>query len=167
LETRREVKISNVDSYLLRREQWIPQPIEDVFAFFADAGNLEAITPSWLDFQILSPRPMVMQRGAHIHYRLRWHGLTLQWLTEIESWNPPTEFVDVQARGPYRLWHHTHCFEPVDGGTRMRDVVRYALPFGPLGRLAHAWRVKSDLEAIFDYRALRVSEILGSRCAHE
>ena len=76
-------------------------------------------------------------------------------MTEIESWDPPIEFVDVQVRGPYRLWHHTHRFEPVDGGTLMRDVVRYALPFGLLGRLAHAWLVKADLEAIFDYRALR------------
>ena len=120
-----------------------------------------------LGFRILSPKPIDLRPGARIRYRLRWHGLALRWLTEIQSWNPPNEFVDVQAQGPYRLWHHTHRFEPVDGGTLMRDMVRYVLPFGLLGRLAHAWVVKSDLEAIFDYRARKVSEILGSRCAHE
>ena len=128
--------ISNVGPYLLQREQWISRPIEDVFAFFSDAGNLEAITPNWLGFQILTPRPIVMRPGALIAYRLRWHGLALRWLTEIQRWNPPTEFVDVQVHGPYRLWHHTHSFEPRDGRTLIRDVVRYELPFGLLGRLA-------------------------------
>jgi ligand-binding SRPBCC domain-containing protein len=75
--------------------------------------------------------------------------------------------VDVQLRGPYRSWHHTHRFEPVDGGTLVRDAVRYVLPFGPMGRLAHAWIVKSDLEAIFDHRALRMTEVFGTRSAHE
>ena len=153
--------------YLLQREQWIPRPIEDVFAFFADARNLEAITPPWLGFQILSPEPIAMRSGARILYQLRWHGFPVRWVTEIQTWNPPTEFIDVQARGPYRLWHHTHRFQPVDGGTLMRDVVRYALPLGPLGRLAHAWLVKSDLKAIFDYRAAKVSEILEAWSAHE
>jgi ligand-binding SRPBCC domain-containing protein len=108
-------------AYLVQREQWIPRPIEHVFAFFADARNLEAITPAWLGFRILSPEPIATRAGARICYRLRWHGLPLRWLTEIESWKPPTDFVDVQLRGPYRLWHHTHRFESVNGGTRMRD----------------------------------------------
>ena len=94
-----------------------------------------------------------MRPGARIEYRLRWHGFPLRWVTEIRTWDPPTGFVDVQFRGPYRLWHHTHRFQAVDGGTLMRDMVRYVLPFGLLGRLAHAWVVKADLEAIFDYRA--------------
>jgi ligand-binding SRPBCC domain-containing protein len=150
-------------SYVLQREQWIPRPIEHVFDFFADARNLEAITPPWLDFRILTPEPIRMGSGTLIRYRLRWHGLPLRWLTEIQRWNPPTEFIDVQLQGPYRLWHHMHHFRPADGGTLMQDVVRYALPLGPLGRLAHAWRVQSDLEAIFDFRASKVSELLGGR----
>jgi ligand-binding SRPBCC domain-containing protein len=107
-----------------------------------------------------------MRSGTRILYRLHWHGMPLRWLTEIHYWNPPTEFVDVQVQGPYRLWHHTHSFRPIDGGTLMRDVVRYALGFGPLGRIAHAWLVKPDLEAIFDYRALKVSDMLGAGCSH-
>lgn len=154
-------------SFMLQREQTIPRPIEDVFAFFADVNNLERITPSWLAFRILSRQPIALRSGARILYRLRWHGFPLLWLTEIQSWNPPIEFVDVQAQGPYRLWHHTHRFEPVDGGTLMRDLVRYALPFGLLGRLAHAWLVRSDLKAIFDYRAGKVSDILGTWSVHE
>jgi ligand-binding SRPBCC domain-containing protein len=157
---------STVDPYVLHREQWITRSIEDVFAFFADAGNLELITPAWLGFRILSPRPIGMRLGTRIVYRLRWHGLPLRWMTEIQSWNPPAEFVDVQAQGPYRLWHHTHSFRPVDGGTLISDVIRYALGFGALGRLAHARLVKPDLEAIFDYRAGKVSELLGPGFSH-
>ena len=153
--------------YLLQREQRIPRPVEECFAFFADVRNLEEITPTWLSFRIVSPGQIDIRAGTHINYKLSWHGFSVQWLTEIQRWNPPIEFVDVQARGPYRLWHHTHSFEPVDGGTLMRDVVRYALPLGILGRIAHAWVVKSDLEKIFDYRAVKVSNILGAGCVHE
>ncbi len=152
--------------YVLQREQWIPQPMQDVFAFFADARNLEAITPPLLGFHILSPEPLVMARGTLIEYQLRWHCLPMRWVTEIRCWDPPIGFMDVQLRGPYLLWEHTHRFQAVDGGIRMCDVVRYALPFGFLGRMAHAWIVKADLERIFDYRARKVSALVGNACTH-
>jgi ligand-binding SRPBCC domain-containing protein len=158
--------LATVRSFILRREQCIPKPIEEAFAFFADSKNLEAITPPWLGFQILSPEPIAMAPGTLIEYRLRWHRLPMRWVTEIRSWDPPTSFRDVQLRGPYRLWEHSHRFQSVDGGTRISDVVLYALPFGLLGRMAHAWVVKADLEGIFDYRAKKVSALLGNACNH-
>ncbi len=146
-------------TFVLRRDQWIPSPVEEVFAFFADAKNLETITPPWLGFRILSPEPITMHVGTGIVYRLRWHCLPLRWVTEIAEWVPPFRFVDVQRHGPYALWHHTHEFEPQEGGTRMRDLVRYTLPLGRLGYLMHSLIVRRDLEAIFDYRAKRVEQI--------
>jgi len=146
--------------FVLRREQRLPRPPHEVFPFFADAGNLEAITPPWLGFRVVTPRPIEMREGALIEYRLRVHGLPISWLTRIEEWETdPTHprFVDVQLNGPYSLWHHTHEFRPhPDGGTLMTDTVRYALPFGPLGSLAHRVLVRRDLERIFDFRARAV-----------
>jgi ligand-binding SRPBCC domain-containing protein len=156
-----------VRSFLLQRDQWIPRPIEEVFAFFADAANLEAITPPWLGFRILSPEPIAMRAGTLIAYRLRWRRLPLRWVTEIEEWEPPFRFVDVQRQGPYALWHHSHSFEAHAGGTRMRDRVRYALPLGPLGLLMQRLAVRRDVEAIFAYRASRVNEIFGGGSARE
>jgi ligand-binding SRPBCC domain-containing protein len=152
-----------VRTFLLQYEQWIPTPIDEVFAFFADAVNLETITPPWLGFRILSPGPITMRAGTLITYRLRWRGLPLRWLTEIEEWEPPFHFVDAQRRGPYALWHHTHSFEAHAGGTRMWDRVQYALPLGPLGVLMHRLAVRRDVEAIFAYRANRVNEIFGGQ----
>jgi ligand-binding SRPBCC domain-containing protein len=149
-------------SFVLKREQWIPRPLDDVFAFFSDANNLGTITPPWLGFRILMPDQIEMQSGAEIAYMLRWHGLPVRWLTEITRWEPPTGFDDVQLEGPYSLWHHTHSFQPLDGGTLIRDTVHYALPLGFLGRLAHAFVVKAELNTIFDYRARVVSELLGA-----
>ena len=147
--------------HVLRREQRLPHPPEAVFPFFADAGNLEAITPPWLGFQILTPRPIEMAAGTLIEYRLRLHGVPVRWLTRIEAWEPGTRFVDAQVRGPYRLWHHTHEFAPDGaGGTIMRDTVRYRLPFGVLGAVAHRAFVARDLAAIFDHRARRVAASL-------
>ena len=147
--------------HVLRREQRLPRPPQEVFPFFADAGNLEAITPAWLRFRIVTPRPIEMRAGALIEYRLRLHGLPVSWLTTIEAWEPGERFVDMQLTGPYRLWHHTHEFEPDGaGGTIMRDTVRYALPFGPLGAIAHRAFVARDLAAIFDHRVRRVAELV-------
>jgi len=139
--------------HVLRREQVLPAPPAEVFPFFADAHNLEAITPPWLGFRVLTPRPVEMRPGALIEYRLRLRGIPLAWLTRISEWVPGVRFVDEQLSGPYRLWHHTHEFAPhAGGGTQMRDTVRYALPYWPLGEVAHALVVRRDLEAIFDHR---------------
>ena len=133
--------------HVLRREQRLPGPPAEVFPFFADAGNLEAITPQWLAFRIVTPRPIEMRAGALIEYRLRLHRLPVSWLTRIEEWEPGVRFVDMQLHGPYRLWHHTHEFEPDGaGGTVMRDTVRWALPLGPLGEVARRAFVARDLE---------------------
>jgi ligand-binding SRPBCC domain-containing protein len=143
--------------HVLRREQRLPAPPEAVFPFFADAGNLEAITPAWLGFSIVPPRPADVRVGTLIEYRLRLHRVPVSWLTRIEEWVPGERFVDVQLRGPYALWHHTHEFEPDrGGGTLMRDTVRYALPYGPLGEVARRLFVARDLAAIFDFRTERV-----------
>jgi len=107
-----------------------------------------------------------MKAGTLIEYQIRWHGIPMNWTTEIQSWDPPKGFADVQVRGPYRLWEHVHTFQSSEGGTLMRDVVKYLLPFGYLGKLAQSWIVKGDLESIFDYRATRVSEQLRTACNH-
>src|SRR4051812_20455637 len=137
----------------LERQQFLTPPPEASFRFFGDALNLEAITPPWLGFRVVTPGPIAMGPATLIEYRLRLHGLPIRWRTTIAVWDPPHRFVDVQLSGPYRMWHHTHDFEPTaGGGTLMRDTVRYALPFGPLGELAHRLLVRRDLERIFDFR---------------
>ncbi len=147
--------------HTLRQEQWISRPIEEVFAFFADARNLGDITPPWLDFNIVSMNSNSISEGSEIRYRLRLHRIPIHWRTEIRRWNPPHRFVDVQRSGPYRLWHHTHSFEAHGDRTRMIDVVRYVLPFGVLGQIAHALKVRSDVRRIFDYRRQRIDELFG------
>jgi len=147
--------------YLLEREQWVPTPADEVFAFFSDARNLEALTPPWLGFSVLTPGRIRMAPGAQISYRLSWHRIPLRWETEITQWDPPHAFEDVQLSGPYRMWRHTHRFEPVDGGTRMTDRIRYALPFGFFGRLAHVVAVGRNLAQIFDYRHDQVRALFG------
>ncbi len=139
-------------AYLLEREQFLPRPVDGVFEFFADARNLEALTPPWLGFRILTPPPIQMKKGAVIEYELRWHLFRIQWKTEIRSWTPPSGFRDEQVEGPYKFWRHTHSFRALPGGTVMSDRVEYELPLGPLGTLAHWLWVRRDLDRIFDYR---------------
>ncbi len=130
-------------------ELWLPRPRPEVFAFFAEARNLEAITPPWLKFEVLTPAPIEMRAGTLIDYRLRLHGIPIRWRTEITLWEPPVRFADTQLRGPYRLWVHTHTFEEKDGGTLCRDDVRYAVPGGAL---IERLFVRRDVERIFAHR---------------
>jgi ligand-binding SRPBCC domain-containing protein len=141
----------------LERHQVLPGRPEDVFPFFADARNLERITPPWLGFRVVTPGAIDMGAGTLIEYRLRLHRVPVRWLTRIEAWEPPDRFVDAQVRGPYRAWRHEHRFALTpDGATLMRDRVDYELPLGPLGSLAHALFVRRDVERIFDHRAIEV-----------
>lgn len=139
--------------HTLRREQELDGTPDDVFPFFADAFNLEALTPPLLRFRVVTPGPIDMHVGTLIQYRLRLRGVPVTWKTLIQDWTPNRRFVDTQLSGPYALWHHTHTFDPLPGErTLMTDTVRYAIGFGPLGEVAHRALVRRDVEAIFDYR---------------
>jgi ligand-binding SRPBCC domain-containing protein len=149
-------------SHRLAQTQLVPRPRGEVFAFFADAANLERITPPSLRFRILTPQPIAMRDGARIDYRLRLHGVPLRWRTRIERWEPQICFVDVQLSGPYRRWEHRHEFRDAPGGTEMRDTVDYELPLGPLGELAHGLFVRRTLERVFAFRRGAIAEIFGA-----
>jgi ligand-binding SRPBCC domain-containing protein len=149
----------------LHREQLVPRPVDEVFGFFAQAGNLERITPPWLEFGLRTPEPAEMRAGTLIEYRLRVHGLPLRWVSRIEEWKPGRRFVDRQIRGPYRLWYHTHEFTADPRGTLIRDSVRYELPFGSVGALAHAALARRDLDRVFGYRRRQVERLFAGTCA--
>jgi ligand-binding SRPBCC domain-containing protein len=147
----------------IERSQFVPLSVEDSFAFFADAYNLEALTPPWLRFRILTPRPIPMRKGTTIEYVLTTHRLPVRWRTEIIEWEPGRRFVDTQVKGPFRLWEHTHAFEERDDGTLIRDSVLYRMPYGALGAIAHRILVARDLERVFDYRRNAVERLLGGQ----
>lgn len=148
-------------TYVLEREQLIPRPRREVFAFFCDAFNLEHITPPHLRFRILTPPPIKMGAGTILDYGLSFYGLPFKWRTLIEKWQREEEFVDTQLCGPYVLWQHTHTFEEIaPRQTLMRDRVLYRLPFGIFGRLAHRLFVGRALRVIFDYRWETTTKLL-------
>jgi ligand-binding SRPBCC domain-containing protein len=150
--------------HLFETETRVPLPIDRVFAFFSDAGNLEAITPPWLHFHMVTPPPIVLRAGALLDYRLRVHGVPIRWRTEIVEWSPPHRFVDRQLRGPYRRWVHTHTFEAAGNETVMRDRVEYAVPGWILEPLVHRWLVEPDVRRIFKFREEKTRELLCTRC---
>lgn len=147
--------------YHLDHSLVIPRPRPEVFAFLADAGNLERITPDFLNFHIVTPQPIPMHAGAIIDYRLRLFGLPFYWRTLIEAFDPISSFVDLQLKGPYRLWRHHHVFTDAPGGTLMLDHVQYEMPFGSLGSITRRLVVRRALNRIFDHRNATILKILG------
>jgi ligand-binding SRPBCC domain-containing protein len=143
-------------------EQWLPHAAQDVWPFFCDVNNLEEITPPLLSFRVLGQSTPVIGTGTLIDYRLKLNRIPIRWQTRIDTWDPPHRFVDLQAKGPYSLWHHTHDFIPMGTGTLMRDTVRYRPPAGWLGALAGGSKVASDVERIFDYRSRKIDERFGA-----
>jgi len=137
----------------------LPLPIDEVFAFFAEAANLGRITPPELRFEILTPAPVHMRRGTLLDYRLGLFGIRFRWRTRIAAWDPPHGFIDVQVSGPYALWEHTHVFVATAAGTLIDDRVRYRLPLSPLGEIASPV-VRRQLARIFAYRQDAVREAL-------
>lgn len=144
--------------YALETSLRVDASIDQVFAVFANAKNLEALTPPTLRFEILTPEPIVMRRGLLLDYRLRLHGIPFHWQSEITAWDPPSRFEDSQRKGPYRWWVHEHTFVSDGDGTLMTDRVRYGVPGG---WLVHALFVARDLRNIFSYRAVRLGGLLG------
>ena len=142
----------------LRAEFWTPRPLAEVYQFFADAHNLEELTPPFLGFRVLTPAPIPMRAGTVIDYQLRIHGFPIRWRSLISAWQPPFRFVDEQVHGPYTLWHHEHTFEERDGGTLIRDFVNYRVPGG---WIINKLFVQRDLQAIFDFRREQIQKRFG------
>ena len=148
--------------HVFERVQFLRRPRSEVFAFFSDARNLERITPPSMHFAIETPLPIEMKEGAIIEYTISLFGVPIPWRTRIEAFEPDDRFVDLQLRGPYRRWHHTHTFSDThDGGTRMKDRVEYEVPFGPLGEVARLLFVRRQLDLIFDHRRATIAELFG------
>jgi ligand-binding SRPBCC domain-containing protein len=144
------------EGYRLQAEVVVESPINEVFDFFSSAENLEAITPPWLNFRIITPMPIEMRQGTLLDYKIRLHMIPIRWRTEIAEWQPPFRFADQQLKGPYKRWWHEHTFEDLGNGlTLVKDDVHY-IPRG--GSLLHRLMVKPDLERIFTYRQQRLAE---------
>ena len=145
-------------TYWFRKTIWLPQPCAKVFEFFANPGNLDRLTPAWLNFAILTPASSKMNQGALLDYRLRIRGIPIRWQSEIAVWEPPRRFVDRQTKGPYSIWIHEHTFEERDNGTLVGDNVEYAVPGG---RIVQKFLVAPDIERIFEYRQKMLDELFN------
>jgi ligand-binding SRPBCC domain-containing protein len=144
--------------FSFQAELWLPRNRADVFDFFANALNLEEITPPWLQFHVTSSLPIEMREGTEIQYRLKIRGFPVRWRSRITVWEPPNCFVDEQLQGPYRRWVHEHRFSDARGGTLCEDRVQYA-PLG--GALVNALLVRPDVAKIFAYRSERLQAIFA------
>lgn len=148
-------------TYTFKTETLLNRPIQEVFPFFANAENLDTVTPPWLNFEILTPLPIEMKVGTIVDYRLRLHGIPIRWRSRVTEWDPPNKFTDVQIQGPYRFWKHDHFFTAEGPRTRMTDWVEYAVPGWILAPIVHSLLVRRDLQKIFDYRERKFIEIFS------
>jgi ligand-binding SRPBCC domain-containing protein len=153
--------MKNGKRFVLSRTQIVPADLDDVFAFFQNPRNLAEITPSWLNFQVQWASDAAVREGTRIRYRIRWLGLPMRWESRIDRFVSNVCFADEMVVGPYKSWYHLHTFRPVVEGVQVSDRVEYALPLGPMGLAAHAIMVRRQLDAIFDYRARRISAIFA------
>lgn len=146
---------------IISRETFVNKPIDEVFAFFAKAENLNIITPPELNFKIITPMPIDMKKGTLIDYKIKLNGISFKWKTEITDWSPPYVFVDTQIKGPYKVWIHEHIFVSQGSSTIVKDIVSYLPPGWLLEPVIHKLAVKKKLEHIFDYRMEKIKSIFS------
>jgi len=151
------------NEYRLHQEQVLSVSLEETFEFFSNPENLEHLTPARLSFNVEEARPIPLEVGTTIRYKLKIWGVPAEWISEITHWNPPHEFEDVMRKGPYGRWEHRHGFEKIDGEqTLITDDVSYELPLGSLGRLCAGMFVWWDVSSIFRYRAQKLEQMFNS-----
>ena len=138
--------------YSLSKKQVIHKTLEEVFNFFQKPENLSVITPKNMGFNILTPKPIKMGKGTVIDYTIKFFRIPVHWRTLITEYCPPHKFVDVQIKGPFILWHHTHIFKEMENGVEITDQVQYMMPFGILGRILHSMCIRKKLNHIFNFR---------------
>lgn len=150
--------------YRIKKDQTVPETLDVVWDYFSRPENLNELTPPDMHFEITHNDSDNMFQGQLIEYRVQFMPfLRSRWLTEIAHVEDRAYFVDEQRIGPYRFWYHEHLFETVENGTRIIDRVTYELPFGPLGDLVHSIWVRPKLNAIFDFREHKITEMFGAR----
>ena len=151
-------------TYQLHREQFLQISIIDAWDFFSSPSNLSKITPEGMSFEIITKlSDKAIYTGMKIEYKVRpIFNIPLKWVTEIRNVNEPYNFTDIQTKGPYLLWSHTHTFVTVPGGVKMTDDVKYALPLGVLGQIAHSVLVKKRLEDIFNFREKKLNTFFNN-----
>ena len=153
--------LAEVKVRILERIQIVRRPVAETFRFFSDPHNLQRLTPAFLNFRFLEPPSDVMHPGTAIDYQIRLYGVPIHWRTRIEIVEAPNKFVDVQEKGPYALWRHSHIFKDIGGrATEVRDRVEYAMPLGPLGEIAYHLFVARSLAQIFEFRERKLVEIM-------
>ena len=142
----------------VHREAVVAASLDELFAFFSEAGNLERLTPPWINFRIRTPLPIAMREGTIIDYYITLYGIPIPWRTRIDVWEPGVRFIDRQIAGPYRWWHHEHRFESAGGGTRLIDHVEFV----PRAAAITARLVARDIQRIFDYRHRVLMSLFGA-----
>ncbi|KQL56832.1 SRPBCC family protein [Shouchella oshimensis] len=153
--------------YMLKREQLLAISLDDAWAFFSSAENLQAITPSYMKFTITNSPGEHIYPGQLITYKVSpLLSIPLTWITEITQVVDQSYFIDEQRFGPFKLWHHQHHFSETEKGVKMTDIVHYSLPFHFIGQLAHSITVKSRLEEIFEYRYNILEERFNKKTAN-
>ncbi|MDJ0766909.1 MAG: SRPBCC family protein [Myxococcota bacterium] len=145
--------------YILERHQFVPGDLSTIFEFFENPHNLSKITPPWLNFRVDSASDEEVRIGTEISYKIKWFGLSLRWKSRITEYESNARFADKMILGPYKSWYHVHQFRSVPGGVEIVDTVKYRLPFGPVGRLAHFLIVSKQLKSIFDYRKQTIERL--------
>lgn len=155
-----EFKGTNFFDAFLFKDQFVPLKPEEIFHFFSRAENLETLTPPWLNFKIVSKSNNEIEKGSLIDYKLKIHGVPVKWKTLIAEWKKNDFFIDEQLKGPYSKWHHLHTFEPVPGGTLLRDEVTYRVPFAILGNLFIGSWISRDVGQIFKFRQEKIQNLI-------
>jgi ligand-binding SRPBCC domain-containing protein len=139
----------------------MPVPAEELFRWHAEPGTLRRLTPPWETVEVVGP-DAGLAAGQQVELRVRFGPFALPWKARIVEVVPGRSFTDVQVKGPFASWRHTHRMVPTGpAASYLEDRVVYALPGWAPGRWVAGRLVRRKLERLFDYRHQTTAAALG------
>lgn len=148
-------------THLYSYESKISAPAADVFSYHERSSALQRLSPPWEPIRVLEKNGGI-RVGDTVSIQMNMGPFKATWKAKHIEYEENRQFVDLQVKGPFKYWKHTHSFRSINPlETNLKDTVRLELPFGAYGHALGYSKVRKKLNQLFTYRHITTQNDLN------